>query len=241
MLLKAFMTCGARHLYHVNPKYNEEKASYLYDSTSQVLLDFLQNKECDFARCATTATILGMYEVMCSRNPHGMDHFSRARDLIEQCNWGATTPGLGGACFWFSVSTEVLTCLRFNCSLTWDPDTWDLDLYTDEPKPYIAGSETLLARRIVYICAKLVNYRFSISQPRGTDLEPNEIQKSKWRQQWDLYNEWLTQWAKSVPRSMLPLGYLHPSQGGVVESSFPVVLYVSVPPFLFSRFLILAA
>lgn len=216
------MACGARHFYRVNPNYNE-KALYLYDSTSQVLLDFLQNQECDFARCATTATILGMYEIMCSRNAHGMDYFSRVRDLIEQCHWGARTPGLGGACFWFSVSTEVLTCLRFNCFLTWNPDTWDLDLYKDESQPYIAGSETLWARRIVYICAKLVNYRFSISQSQGSGLELSEVQKHKRHQEWDLYNEWLTQWEKSVPRSMLPLGYIHPSQGGA-GSSFPVVL-----------------
>ncbi|KAH8425472.1 Zn(II)2Cys6 transcription factor [Aspergillus melleus] len=223
MLLKAFMACGARHLFQVNPSYGEGKASYFHDLASQDLLGLLQDPDRDSVLCATAAVILNIYESMTSRSMisvHGMNHIAGARALIKECRWDATSPGLGGACFWLNVSMELLSCLHFNWTLAWDPDTWGVDMNMEQTQPSVAGNEELWTHRMVYICAKVTNFRSTFSHVHGLDHSTAQI--DQWYRDWCVYNEWCDQWANAVPRSMTPLGYLQPWQTNS-KSVFPEI------------------
>ncbi|THC95430.1 hypothetical protein EYZ11_005072 [Aspergillus tanneri] len=226
MLQKAFMACGARHVFHVNPSYGEEKASYFYDLATQSLLSHLRDPDRDSALCATVAVILNTYELMCSKlmlAPHGMNHTAGARALIKECRWDATSQGLGGACFWLNISMELLNCVHFNWALAWDPDTWGVDTNMEQDqtdKTNVAGSEEMWTHRMVYICAKIANFRSSVSHVHGVEHSPMQIQKQY--RDWCVYNEWCDHWAKAVPRSMVPLSYLQPWQTNS-KSVFPEI------------------
>ncbi|KAF7116830.1 hypothetical protein CNMCM5793_005411 [Aspergillus hiratsukae] len=206
MLLKAFMACGARHVYLVNPAYGEEKATYFHDIASRDLLHSLQDPDRDSALCATTAVLLNVYELMSSLSIQDMNHIAGARALIKECHWDARSPGLGGACFWLNVGMELLICMRYNWALAWDPDTWGVKLTMDPAEPSIAGNEEIWTHRMVYICAKVANFRSSVSHSGALNSPPNNFEE-----EWNTYNDWCDQWRDAVPRSMRPLGYLHPS------------------------------
>lgn len=226
MLLKAFMACGARHLFNVNPSYGEEKGTYFHDLASRDLLSMLQDPDRDSVLCATAGVILNIYEVMCSRSTlsvHGMNHVAGARALIKECRWDATSQGLGGACFWLNVSMELLSCLHFNWALAWDPDTWGVDMNMEQAQAGVAGNEELWTHRMVYICAKVANFRSSFSHMHGLDHSTTQI--NQWHRDWCMYNDWCDQWANGVPRSMTPLGYLQAWQTNS-KSVFPEIWYV---------------
>lgn len=213
------MACGV-HLHPTVPANGEDKASYFYYGATQDLLSNLQNPDRDSTLCAVTATILGMYETMCSRDHHGLNHVAGARALIKECHWDARSPGLGGACFWLSIITELFICLRFNWALAWDPDTWGVDMNMDETRSNAIGGEELWTHRIVYICAKIINFWSSISQFQNLDHGVSETQMNQRFQEWDLYNKWCDQWAQALPRSMMPLGHVDPWQMNP-KSEFP--------------------
>lgn len=223
MLSNAFMACAARHIQPLDPMCGEDKASYLYDTVSQELLALLQDPERDSALCVTTAILLGVYEMMCSRGLHGMYHVSDARAVIKEFHWDARTPGLGGASFWLDVSMELLTCLQSNWTMSWDPDTWGVDLNLDETQSNLAGDEELWARRMVYICAKVSNFRAFTSQFPILNHEGSELEIKQRGDQWALYRRWCYQWAENVPRSMEPLGLFHSFHNGLLSSAFPEV------------------
>ncbi|KAB8228183.1 Zn(II)2Cys6 transcription factor [Aspergillus alliaceus] len=223
MLLKAFIACGARHVHLTNPSYGEEKASYFHDAASRDLLSALHDPDRDSALCATTAVVLNVYELMCSKSfpsIHGMNHIAGARALIKECHWNARTPGLGGACFWLNVSMELLSCMHFNWALAWDPDTWGVNMDFEQAQPSVAGNEELWTHRMVYICGKVANLRSSMSQHQPLDRSTNDMEINQRCQEWTMYNEWCDKWAKAVPRSMIPLAYL-PAWQTNPKSSFP--------------------
>ncbi|KAJ9304985.1 transcriptional regulator family: Fungal Specific TF [Paecilomyces variotii] len=222
MLLNAFMACGARHLYLVNPSYGEDKALHYYNIVSRQLLTCLQDPDRDTVLCATTAVILNVYEVMCEKAMQRMNHIAGARALIKECRWDAKTPGIGGACFWLNVGMELLSCLHFNWKMAWDPDTWGVDMNMSLVPGGITGDEELWTHRIVYICAKIANFRSSVPQFQGPDRVAHDIRISQRCQEWNTYKSWCDEWAKNVPRSMMPLGYLQPWQTNS-KSSFPEV------------------
>lgn len=215
MLLKAVMACGA-HLHPVSSPNGEDRASYFYFAATQDLLSHLQNPDRDSTLCAVTATVLGMYEIMFSRDVHGLNHAAGARALIRECHWDTRSPGLGGACFWLSVMMELFTCLRFNWSLAWDPDTWGIDINMGETRSHATGGEEMWTHRIVYICAKIINFRSSGSQFQDVDHGVSEMRVHEW----ELYKKWCDQWENAVPRSMMPLGHLNSLQGSP-KSAFP--------------------
>lgn len=225
MIQKAFMACGARHLFLVNPSYGEGKASYFHDLASQDLLAMLQDPDRDSVLCATAAVILNVYEWMCSRSTvsvHGMNHVAGARALIKECRWDSASDGLGEACFWLNITMELLSCLHFNWALIWDPDTWGVDMNMEQA-PSVAGNEELWTHRMIYICAKVTNFRSSFSHVQGLDHSTAQI--DQWYRDWCAYSEWCDQWANAVPRSMTPLGYLQPWQTSS-KSVFPEIWFV---------------
>ncbi|PYH42835.1 Zn(II)2Cys6 transcription factor [Aspergillus saccharolyticus JOP 1030-1] len=221
MLFKAILACGARHLFHVNTSYGEEKAALFHDEASQYLLRSLQDPDRDSALCATTAILLNIYELMSGRPIQGMSHIAGARALIKECSWDAKTPGLGGACFWLNVSMELISCLHFNWALSWNPDSWGVELEFDQAQPSVAGNEEAWTHKMVFICAKVANFR-STGQDQGVEDSMSDTQVSQRYQEWCMYNEWCDQWARAVPRSMMPVGYLHSWQTNS-KSVFPEI------------------
>ncbi|TQS38794.1 hypothetical protein Golomagni_00693 [Golovinomyces magnicellulatus] len=220
MLLNAFLACGARHLTLVNPEHYEDKALLYYDTATTQLLRAMQNPERDTVCCATTAVILNVYEIMSERAMQRMNHIAGARALIKECGWNAKSTGIGAACFWLNVGMELLSCLHFNWQVAWEPDQWGVDL--NFQREYEFGSEEIWIHRILYIVGKIANFRASTTnfQESLTNDEQTRVQ--------DRFTEWLKlrslcdSWNQSIPRTMRPIGYLHPSQT-TSHSAFPEV------------------
>jgi len=221
MLSNAFLACGARHLTLVNPAYTEEKALHYYDTATRYLLKNLQNPNRDTVICATTAVILNVYEIMSERALQRMNHIAGARALIKECGWNARSTGVGAACFWLNVGLEVLSCLHFNWQAAWDPDDWYLDM--DFSREIQNGREEIWTHRMLYIVAKVCNFRATIPRYKG-DEDP----KDKQIRQQQRYEEWLglrnmaDAWNNGIPRTMHPMAYLH-NFHTASKSNFPEV------------------
>ncbi|DAA72930.1 TPA_exp: Uncharacterized protein A8136_4855 [Trichophyton benhamiae CBS 112371] len=222
MLLNALLACGARHLHLVNVTYKEEKALFYYNSATQDLLRYLQNPNRDSALSATTAVVLNVYEVMSTKATQRMNHIAGARALIKECRWDGRSTGVGGACFWLNVGMELLSCLHYNWKLAWDPDTWGVDMNMVPAESSIVGNEELWTHRIVYICAKVANYRTTKHQPLVHERQSHEPDVSRQSDEWNKMKAWCDEWERCIPRSMRPLGYLQPWQSKT-KSSFPEV------------------
>lgn len=212
MLLKSFLACGARHLSRVNPSFSEQKAIHYYETATQDLLHSMQDPNRDSVLCATIAVVLGMYEVMAPQLIPKTKHLQGSRALIHECGWTAKTPGLGGTCFWMSVVTELLSCLHHSWSLSWSPDSWGVDM--DMGQVHLFGKgEDLWLHRIIYICAKITNFKVAVHQLQSlTDASTQAARLNETLQEWAHYNTLCEQWEKGVPRSMRPLGLLPPLQ-----------------------------
>lgn len=220
MLLNAFLACGARHLTLVNPAYHEDKALYYYDTATTQLLRALQNPDRDTVICATTAVILNVYEIMSERPLQRMNHIAGARALIKECGWSARSTGIGAACFWLNVSMELLSCLHFNWQVAWEPDQWGVDL--DFSRETESCKEELWVYRIVYVLAKIANFRASV--PRFQEASPHDEQirlQSRYAE-WERLKGLCDSWNSNIPRTMHPMAYLYPSQT-TSKSSFPEV------------------
>lgn len=223
-MLKAFLACGARHLSSVDPSYGEEKAAHYYDAATRDLLDAVRDPNRDSVLCATAAIALGFSETMPSQPRHTGDHSAGSRALIRECGWTAKTPGLGGACFRISISAELLKCMRYNWTLSWDPDTWGVNMDMDHPDATNGGNQDLWHHRILYIFAKVMSLPASSGPSHGLDDDSaRAIQLND--HEWITHDRWCEQWAKSIPRSFAPLGHLQPWQT-TSKSVFPEVWYV---------------
>jgi hypothetical protein len=221
MLLNAFLACGARHLALVNPKYNEDKALHYYDTATRHLLDSLQNPNRDTVICATTAVILNVYEIMCERALQRMNHIAGARALIKECGWSARSTGIGAACFWLNVGMELLSCLHFNWQVAWDPDDWGLDM--DFSRETDNGREEIWTYRIVYIVAKVANFRATIPRNNGDLSSPGDQMRLQARyKEWQHLKSLADRWNDNIPRTMHPIAYLQPGQA-LSGSAFPEV------------------
>lgn len=162
---------------------------------------------------------------MCESAMQRMNHIAGARALIKECRWNSKSPGIGGACFWLNVGMELLSCLHFNWRLSWDPDTWDMDIEAElVPSDSLFGGEELWAQRMVYICAKIANFRAYIFQ--NSDPQAQQVRLQQRCHEWDTYKRWCDEWAKCIPRSMTPVCYLQPWQT-TSKSAFPEVWWVS--------------
>jgi hypothetical protein len=134
MLYNAFLACGARHLSLLTtaPKRNDSidtrtadtDALQYYNTATSYLLQYLQASGTDArdpVTCATTATILNVYEVMSERYKQHINHIKGARALIRECGWDAgCESGVGKACFWINIEMEVLSCLERGDRVVWN-------------------------------------------------------------------------------------------------------------------------
>ena len=228
MLLNAFLACGARHLTLVNPAYSEDKALNYYDTATRLILASLQNGSRETEICATTAIILNVYEIMSEKPLQRMNHIAGARALLQECGWNARTPGVGGACFWLNVTMELLSCLRFGWPVAWNPDDWNVDLDFDQQcEP---GKEEVWAHRIIYILAKIANFRaeskceapVSAGGFMDTEATTTTTTTEKRYEQWRRLRDQCRLWNDRVPRNMQPMAYLYPYQA-TNKSAFPEV------------------
>ncbi|CAI7652602.1 unnamed protein product [Penicillium glandicola] len=222
-LLKAFIACGARHLSLVDPSYGDEKATHYYDEATRDLLNAINDPNRDSVLCAVAALALGFSENMPSQSKHNGDHSAGSRALIRECGWTAKTPGLGGACFRISVSAELLNCMRYNWTLSWGPDTWGINMDMDHPHVTNGSNQDLWHHRILYILARVMQASLRSSHGLGDDAA-QAIQLNE--HEWIIHNRWCEQWAKSIPRSLVPLGHLQPWQTSS-NSVFPEVWLVN--------------
>jgi hypothetical protein len=220
MLCNALLACGARHLSLVNPAFHEDRALHYYDTATRALLKSLQNPNRDTIICATAAVVLNVYEVMSERALQRMNHIAGARALIKECGWSARSQGIGLACFWLNVGMEVLSCLHFNWQVAWNPDEWGVDMVMNPDRG--AGNEEQWTYKIVYITAKIANFRASIprfQEPNAT-LQAMRVQRRL--EEWNSYKKLCDQWIEAVPPTMHPLGVLLPQQTAT-KSQFPEI------------------
>ena len=224
MLLNAFLACGARHLTLVNPAFHEDKALHYYDTATRRLLKSLQNPNRDTIICATAAVILNVYEVMSERALQRMNHIAGARALIKECRWNARSAGIGAACFWLNVGMELLSCLHFNWQVAWSPDDWGVDM--DMTRETRAGQEEQWTYKVIYITAKVANFRASI--PRFQEPNPH-LQAMRLQnrcEEWTKLKNLCDAWNENVPRTMHPIAVLLPHLTAT-KSNFPEIWYVS--------------
>lgn len=214
MLLNAFLACGARHMALVNPKYSDEKALHYYNTANNLFTLGIQNPARDSMVFATAAVILSVYEMMCERALVRMHHIAGARALIRECGWNARSTGIGGACFWLNIGMEVLSCLHFAWKVAWHPDEWGLDM--DFARPTELGHEEIWTYRILYITAKVANFRATVPTAEQARTSPNRC--NEWKQLKELADSW----NDTIPRTMHPLAYLPPGQTRS-GSAFPEV------------------
>ena len=226
LLLKAFVASGAKYRSLHDPSWSVELALAFSQDATEALLSAVHDPSRDSVLCATVALVLGF---TASMSPHSMrweDHIAGSRALIRECGWTAKTPGLGGACFRISMSAELLSCVRYDWALSWNPDTWGVDIDMENVQASIGGNHDLWHHRILYICAKVLMLRTSLHQSRALyDDMPPASQLNSLFQEWALYSRWCDQWEKSIPRSLIPLAYLQPWQTKS-KSVFPEVWYV---------------
>lgn len=221
MLLNAFLACGARHLTMINPAaYNEDRALYYYDTATTQLLRALQNPDRDTVVCATAAVILNVYEIMSERALQRMNHIAGARALIKECGWNAQSGGVGSACFWLNVGMEVLSCMHFNWQVAWDPEQWGLDM--DFQREVESGREELWVHRMLYISAKIANFRASIPRFQEPSAHDEQIRLQRRFAEWQGLKALCDSWNSSIPRTMHPMAYLEPHQT-TSKSAFPEV------------------
>ncbi|KAK4574703.1 hypothetical protein LTR86_001544 [Recurvomyces mirabilis] len=223
MLVNAFLACGAKHLTLVNPAYTEEKALHYYDTATTHLLQNLQNPNRDTVICATTAVILNVYEIMSERALQRMNHIAGARALIKECGWNARAQGIGSACFWLNVGLEVLSCLHFNWQVAWDPDDWQVDM--DFTREIMNGREEVWTHRMLYILAKVCNFRATIPRHAEQNLQDEQNRTQQRYEDWTRLKGWADAWNNGIPRTMQPMAFLYSYQTSS-KSVFPEVWLV---------------
>lgn len=221
-MLQTFLACGARHLSITNSSYGDEKAAHYYEMATRDLMALAEDPNRDLVLCTTAALVLSIYESIPSQSTPKLHHTTGSRALIRECGWNSKTPGLGGACFWINIGMELLNCLHHGWSLSWDPDTWGVDMDMNHVH-HFPKSEELWLHRILYICGKVLNFRVQShheQSPNGADAHMGEL--SQKLHNWGHYNSWCDQWAKNAPPSMQPLGHVQPWSSHP-KSVFPTI------------------
>jgi hypothetical protein len=224
MLKYALLACGVRHLTLVNSTvYPDDHALNYYNSATQLLLKSLQNPDRDSVLCATTATILNVYEVMSEKALQRMNHIAGARALIKECRWDANATGIGGACFWLNVGLELFSCLHFNWGVAWDPDTWGIDM-TMNPQQH-GGIEEDWTHKILWILAKVTNFRSTAPRFQEQTVQAEQLRINRRYQEWLGLKQFCDKWDRCVPPTMHAMARV-PNYMTSSKSSFPEVWFI---------------
>ncbi|ETN41841.1 uncharacterized protein HMPREF1541_03778 [Cyphellophora europaea CBS 101466] len=224
MLKYALLACGVRHLTLVNPSlYPDDHALNYYNNATQLLLKSLQNPDRDSVLCATTATILNVYEVMSEKALQRMNHIAGARALIKECRWDANATGIGGACFWLNVGLELFSCLHFNWGVAWDPDTWGIDM-TMNPQP-MGGNEEDWTHKILWILAKVTNFRSTAPRFQEQTVQAEQMRMNRRYQEWLGLKQFCDKWDRCVPPTMHAMANV-PVYSTNSKSAFPGLWFI---------------
>ena len=227
MLHNALLACGARHLslltntpsaHASNLPHStaDTDALQYYNTATSYLLQFLQSADRNVVTCATTATILNVYEVMSEKYKQHINHIKGARALIRECGWSARSEGVGRACFWINVGMEVLSCLEGSdgeeghARVAWDPDEWGVDLDWSGSQ---SVDDEVWTMRAMYLVAKVVNFRAAGGSGRGVLADP-PLNHAKRLGDWTHLRSLLDAWNRFAPRTMHALGFVDPSPSG---------------------------
>ena len=157
---------------------------------------------------------------MSERALQRMNHIAGARALIKECGWNARASGIGASCFWLNVGLEVLSCLHFNWQVAWDPDDWGVDM--DFTREIHNGREEIWTHRMLYVVAKVCNFRATIPRFQEADPREEEIRRQNRYAEWQRLKDWADAWNENIPRTMHPMAYLYPYQTSS-KSAFPEV------------------
>ena len=125
-----------------------------------------------------------------------------------------------------NIGLEVLSCLRFSWQVAWDPDDWGVDM--DFSRDHHMGSEESWTRRMLYIVAKTSNFRATVPRFQEPDPRDEENRRQARYAEWQRIKGWADAWNDSVPRTMQPMAFLHPSQT-TSKSLFPEVWLIKRP------------
>ena len=219
MLRYALLACGIRHLNLLNKTYPEEHALEYYNNATQLLLKSLQNPDRDSILCATAATILNVYEIMSETALQRMNHIAGARALIKECQWDANSTGIGAACFWLNVGLELFSCMHFNWSVAWDPDTWGINIHMDPQ--HVGGQEEEWTHKMLWILSKITNFRAE-SQRRyhHGSAHAEQVRLRRRQSEWTFLKQFCDRWHKCVPPTMHAIGRV-PAHMTRLRSAFP--------------------
>ena len=225
MLLNAFLACGVMPL-SVMSRELDDKALCYYNTATTHLLRSLQNPDRDTEECAAAAVVLNVYEIMSDSPSNRMKHAAGARALIKECGWNGKSPGIGSACFWLNIEMEVLDCLAMKWQTTWSPEEWGVDMsfHATPGCATSSGDEELWVQRIVFIVAKIANFRAASSdEARSCFCEEWKLGANR-HFSWTELRKLCLRWNSSCPRTMHPVGYLPASRAS--KSLFPNIWYV---------------
>lgn len=215
-VLNAALACGAMNASSKTPTL-QIKAQDYYNSAKTQFVCHLHKLDCDFtelrelADCAAAAVILSLYEMMCAGSLCRIVSFVKARDLIQRGKWDAASEGLGGACFWLHVATEVFECLQTGNKISWDPSGWNVNMnFYREPWTERAGKgndrDETWVHRIFFIMAKVSDFRAEHNTHRERKIL--DERQNEWRhlsRSCDIWND-------ACPPTMQPAGYVEPCQ-----------------------------
>ncbi|KAF1821791.1 uncharacterized protein K489DRAFT_321356, partial [Dissoconium aciculare CBS 342.82] len=249
MMREAILACGAEHLGLVNPAhYPESNSLEHYHVATRLLLEHLgRGAETNQTRgnpreekqkqkeAAITAVLLNVYELMRAngaRHPghQRTNHVAGARALINSLGWNYKTPDVGGACFWLNIGFEILSCLHFGWRMEWKTDSWGLDMDSSaDTRPH---RETIWARRMLYVLAKLCDYRADFAEfadavskerkplnPRSECFQMSLRLAEAWTKLWDMNELWF----KNRPDYIRQTAIVRPQRA---RSKFPEVWYI---------------
>ena len=222
MLRNALLACGGLRMSLGEPDHRQTASMYYNTATSQLLRN-LQNPERNTAECATAAVVLNTYEAMTHQPAHRMSHVAGARALIKECGWNAASSGVGAACFWLNVGTEVLDCLATNVPTTWDPNDWgvDMEFSGDQNSNEACSDGGIWVHRMFYIVANVANFRATSPPYEGMSPHAAQMERSSRFGEWQRIKRLCDKWNDGCPRSMHPLGYLDHSDR--TDSCFPKI------------------
>ena len=215
MLLYAVLACGACHLSFVNDQHAHSTSQDLYGKATGTLHGQLQNPDRNTCLCAITSLVLNVFEMMTEQALQKMNHIAEARALVKDCRWNASSSGTAAGCFWFSISTALLNCAIYNCTIPWNPDEWGYRLgkTRSDVKP-MARTADEWVHAILYILARIINYSLTTRQalvPEDRDADAGTS--------WESLEHLCYWWRSSVPEELQPL--LNSERSST--SSFPYI------------------
>lgn len=183
----------------------------------------------DYSLTDTTAAlvILHAYRVTTGACHRGTSHISEAMEMLQLGQRDASSPGLGGACFWLFVVTDVMACLRMNRPVTLKPDAWGVDMAMDTNLTNsLGGGDEIWVHRIFYVMAKACDFR--AKTPRADINDP--LQRLGERQpDWRQLETLCLEWDRAIPGTMRPFAYIN-KKSPDLKSCFPLIQFVFPPP-----------